>query len=87
MEREKTASSAYSDEEYGERLDRLLGGTGYARDYIELLTDPSKSENGDAFDRFVRCLKGRSSARWRLPPEPSGRRPSRPCARWPGTLP
>ena len=59
LQREKTASSAYSDEEYGERLDRLLGGTGYARDYIELLTDPSKSENGDAFDRFVRCLKAR----------------------------
>ena len=59
IEKEKTAVRPYSDEEYGERLHRLLGGTGYKTDYVELLTDSSKSENGEAFDRFVRSLKAR----------------------------
>ncbi|MDO4866177.1 MAG: hypothetical protein Q4C10_06430 [Clostridia bacterium] len=59
LDREKAVAQVYSDEEYGERLHRLLGGTDYKNAYIALLEDASKCKDGEAFDRFVRCLKER----------------------------
>lgn len=56
IEQERTARRPYSEEEYGERLARMLEGTGHTLDYVALLTDPNKSEDGEAFDRFIRCL-------------------------------